>query len=66
MGSEVRHADEWFDAPIDLDFVLHEPTEVVALVEAAGLRDVEWYHRGPVTSRDETTERLYVVGRKPD
>jgi uncharacterized protein YceH (UPF0502 family) len=64
-GSEVRHVDEWFDAAVDLDFVLHERREVVALVEAAGLVDVEWYHRGPITVRDETTERLYVVGRKP-
>jgi uncharacterized protein YceH (UPF0502 family) len=64
-GSEVRHNGCWFDVPIDLDFVLHDPTEVVALVEAAGLADVEWYHRGPITTRGETTQRLYVVGRKP-
>ena len=35
------------------------------LVEAAGLIDLEWYHRGPIVARGETTERLYVVGRKP-
>ena len=45
---------------VDLDFVLHDPAEVVALVEAAGLTDVEWYHRGPITARGETTQRLYV------
>ncbi len=50
---------------LDLDFVLHEPEPVVALVEAAGLVDTEWYRRGPVTARGETSERLYVVGRKP-
>ena len=49
---------------MDLDFVLHEPADIVALVEAAGLVDLEWYHRGPIAARDETTERLYVVGRK--
>ena len=63
-GSEVRHLDEWFEAPVDLDFVLHDPAEVVALVGAAGLTDVEWYQRGPISSRGETTQRLYVVGRK--
>jgi len=63
-GSEIRHVDEWFDSEVDLDFVLHEPADVVALVESAGLGDVEWYHRGPVRERGETTERLYVVGRK--
>jgi uncharacterized protein YceH (UPF0502 family) len=65
VGSEVLHSDDWFDAAVDLDFVLHEPAEVVALVETAGLTDLEWYHRGPIVTRGETTQRLYVIGRKP-
>ncbi len=64
-GAEVLHADEWFDHDVRLDFVLHEPAFVVGIVEAAGLVDVEWYLRGPVTARGETTQRLYVVGRTP-
>lgn len=64
-GSEIRHADDWFGHEIDLDFVLHEPADVVALVEAAGLVEIEWYRRGPNATRGETSERLYVVGRKP-
>jgi uncharacterized protein len=64
-GSEVRHVEEWFEHDVDLDFVLHEPEDVAAVVTAAGLVEVEWYHRGPLTHRGETTERLYVVGRRP-
>ena len=64
-GAEVRHLDDWFGHEVQLDVVLHEPAYVVGVVEAAGLVDVEWYLRGPVTARGETTERLYVVGRKP-
>lgn len=64
-GSEVRHVDAWFDHDVDLDFVLHEPDTVVGAVKALGLVDVEWYRRGPVERRDETTDRLYVVARKP-
>ncbi len=64
-GSEVKHAEDWFDVPVDLDFVLHESADVVAQVEGAGLVDVEWYHRGPIAAREETTQRLYVIGRKP-
>jgi hypothetical protein len=64
-GAEVRHHDEWFGHPVDLDFVLHDPAFVVGVVEGAGLVDVEWYLRGPVTARGETTRRLYVVGRAP-
>jgi uncharacterized protein YceH (UPF0502 family) len=64
-GSEVRHLDEWFGHEVDLDFVLHEPASVVGVVETAGLVDLEWYLRGPVTARGETTQRLYIIGRKP-
>ncbi|WP_220451148.1 DUF480 domain-containing protein [Nocardioides dongkuii] len=64
-GAGVRRMTSWFDAEVPpLDFVQHDPAAVVALVEAAGLVDVEWYHRGPLTARGETTSRLYVVGRK--
>ncbi|MBO0844468.1 MAG: DUF480 domain-containing protein [Nocardioides sp.] len=64
-GSEVQHHASWFDVPVDLDFVLHEPGDVVAIVKAAGLVDVEWYRRGPLEHRGETTNRLYVVARRP-
>jgi uncharacterized protein len=63
-GAEVRHLDEWFGQEVDLDLVLHEPAFVVGVVEAAGLVDAEWYVRGPLAGRGETTQRLYVVGRK--
>jgi uncharacterized protein YceH (UPF0502 family) len=63
-GAEVRHLSEWFGHQVDLDFVLHEPASVVGVLEAAHLVDVEWYVRGPLTARGETTQRLYVVGRK--
>ena len=46
---------------VDLDFVLHDPAYVVGVVEAAGLRDVEWYLRGPLSAREETTQRLFVM-----
>ena len=64
-GREVRHVDEWFDQAVELDFVLHEPEDVVAVVTAAGLTEVEWYRRGALVHRGETSERLYVVARKP-
>jgi uncharacterized protein YceH (UPF0502 family) len=64
-GTEVRHLDEWFGHRVDLDFVLHDRAFVVEVVESAGLVDIEWYLRGPVIARDESTQRLYVVGRKP-
>jgi uncharacterized protein YceH (UPF0502 family)/phospholipid N-methyltransferase len=64
-GAEVRTVTDWFGHEIDLDFVLHDPAEVLAIVEQTGLLDIEWYHRGPFTARGETTQRLYVLARKP-
>lgn len=64
-GSQVRHVDSWFEQDVQLDFVLHEPAAIVAVLEAAGLVDVEWYRRGALAERNETSERLYVVARKP-
>ena len=63
-GAEVRHLDEWFARQVDLDFVLHEPAFVVSVVEAAGMTDIEWYLRGPRSTRGETTQRLYLIARK--
>ena len=64
-GDEVYHHTEWFEHVIDLDFVFHEPAEMVGLFERAGLTDVEWYRRGPSRARNEWTERLYLLARKP-
>lgn len=64
-GEAVRRQEEWFGIPTALDFVLQDRIQVVAAVEAAGLVDVEWYARGPLTWRGETTQRLYVVARRP-
>ena len=64
-GDRIRHLDSWFGHDVSLDVVLHDPAEVRAVVEAAGLVDVEWYLRGPRTVRGETTERFYLLARKP-
>lgn len=61
----TRHFDSWFDLDVSLDFVYHDPERVRSLVEAAGLVDLEWYHRGAIAARGETSERLYVLARKP-
>ncbi len=63
-GSEIRQVDEWFGHDVDLAIVLHDPPSVLGVVEAAGLVDVEWYLRGPLRARGETTPRLFVVGRR--
>lgn len=64
-GAEVRHVEEFFGHQVDLHTVLHDPMQVIAIAESAGLTDVEWYLRGPIEARGETTRRLYVIARTP-
>jgi uncharacterized protein YceH (UPF0502 family) len=63
-GDEVRHVEEFLGHEVSLDYVLHNPAQLVQLLESAGLTDIEWYLRGPLASHAETTNRLYVVGHK--
>jgi len=65
-GREVKKLTSWFGHDVELDVVLHDPAQVVAAVTAAGLQDVEWYLRGPIAARQETTDRLYVLARRPN
>ncbi|GAA1917371.1 DUF480 domain-containing protein [Nocardioides marmoribigeumensis] len=64
-GTGVVHLDRWFDQDVDLDVVLHEPRAVARALEAAGLTEVTWHLRGPVAGRGESTERAFVLGRRP-
>jgi SAM-dependent methyltransferase len=65
VGAEVHHADDLCGQPVDVDFVMHDPDQVLAAVRAAGLVDVEWYLRGPYAGAEVETERLYVLARRP-
>jgi uncharacterized protein len=64
-GSGVRHVDSWMEVDVDVDLMFHEPAAVRSAATAAGLVDIEWYQRGPITTRGETTERFYLLARKP-
>ncbi|HEV7760146.1 MAG TPA: class I SAM-dependent methyltransferase [Acidimicrobiales bacterium] len=63
VGDGVRHLDEWWGHPVDLDFRMFSTPLLVDRLSAAGLR-VEM-----VTERaaqpQETTRRAYVLARAP-
>jgi hypothetical protein len=50
---------------VDVEFVLHNASEVVDVVTAAGLVDIEWYLRSPLRDVEAPTDRLYVMARRP-
>jgi uncharacterized protein YceH (UPF0502 family) len=65
VGREVRRPGTVVGVATDLDFVLHDPDAVVAAAGTAGLADIEWYRRSPRPT-EAATERLYLLGRRPD
>ena len=64
-GPAIRHVDELWDIPVDLDIVHHDPATVIADAAAAGLTDLEWYQRGAVAGPGEPVNRFYLMGRRP-
>lgn len=64
VGPEVRHRDDWWGHPVDIDFVLHEPRAVRAAVARAGFEVVEWYVRAPIDGIEVATDRLYLIARR--
>lgn len=64
VGDAIHHLDTWLGEPVDLDVVLHDPRQVRAAAQSAGLQVVEWYLRGPLAGIEPDTERLYLLARK--
>ncbi|GAB2631473.1 hypothetical protein GCM10027270_19600 [Nocardioides ginkgobilobae] len=65
-GDDVRRISEWHGVEgLALDLVHRDPDAVLGLVAAAGLTDVEWFVRGPLSGLGETARRLYVLARRP-
>lgn len=67
LGDDARTVEEVAGEPVDggVTFTLHHHDRVLDAVAAAGLVDVEWYHRGPYPAIEADTDRLYVLARRP-
>ncbi|HEX2202190.1 MAG TPA: class I SAM-dependent methyltransferase [Longimicrobium sp.] len=65
VGDEVRHFDELWGVPVDLDFVLFTPGEMRGWLDEAGLT-VEWLEeRDPYPGVEAQTRRCYLLARAP-
>lgn len=62
-GSSVHHADEFEGAACSVDFVEHDPDEVRAAVEQAGLNVRETYLRGPLADIENQVDRFYLLAQ---
>lgn len=64
-GTEVRHLDDWWGHPVDVDFRFLEPAPVADLLRTAGFDVEATLERTHYPEEPETT-RAYLLARRPE
>jgi ubiquinone/menaquinone biosynthesis C-methylase UbiE len=64
IGNEMRHRDDWWDKPVDLDFIFFETAEMEGYLRAARFREIETLERDPYPDVEVQTRRAYIFARR--
>lgn len=65
IGTEIKHLEEWWDKPVNLDFAFYLPNEMEGWLQEAGFELVETLVREPNPEVEVATQRAYLFARKP-
>lgn len=65
IGEEIKHLDEWWEKPVNLDFAFYLPDQMVTWLTEAGFDLVETLVREPNPDVEVATHRAYLFARKP-
>src|SRR6266508_4579131 len=65
IGEEIKHLDEWWEKPVNLDFAFYEPAEMEIWLKEVGYKLEETLIREPNPEVEVATRRAYVFARKP-
>ena len=66
LGNEIRHLDEWWGRPVDVDFVFFRSHDIEGYARAAGFVEVTTEEREPYAPEVEAqTRRGYTWARRP-
>jgi hypothetical protein len=65
MGEEIIREEELWGQKISMDFLLFQPSEIKAGLEAAGLTVEEVVEREPYPDVEYPSRRAYIFARKP-
>jgi SAM-dependent methyltransferase len=66
IGDEVKHLDEWWDKPVNLDFSFFQPAEMENWLKEARFDLEETLVREPNPDVEVATRRAYMFALKPD
>ena len=65
VGTEIKHLDEWWEKPVNLDFAFYLPAEMENWLKEAGFELEETLSREPNPEVEVATQRAYVFAKKP-
>lgn len=64
IGHEIKHLDEWWEKPVNLDFAFFQPEEMEAWLQEAGYELQETLVREPNPEVEVATRRAYLFARR--
>jgi SAM-dependent methyltransferase len=64
IGSEIKHLDEWWEKPVNLDFAFYQAEEMENWLREAGYKLEETLVREPNPEVEVATRRAYLFARK--
>jgi SAM-dependent methyltransferase len=64
IGDEVKHLDEWWEKPVNLDFAFYQTSEMETWLNEAGYELAETLVRDPNPEVEVATRRAYLFARK--
>jgi SAM-dependent methyltransferase len=65
IGDEIKHLDDWWEKPVNLDFAFYQPVEMEKWLTDAGFELEETLVREPNPAVEVATRRAYLFARKP-
>jgi ubiquinone/menaquinone biosynthesis C-methylase UbiE len=65
VGDEIKHLDDWWEKPVNLDFAFYQPEEMENWLKEADYQLGETLVREPNPEVEVATRRAYVFARKP-
>jgi SAM-dependent methyltransferase len=65
IGEEIKHLDEWWEKPVNVDFAFYLPEEMESWLEEAGYELQDTLVREPNPEVEVATRRAYLFARKP-
>lgn len=65
IGQEVKHLDEWWEKPVNLDAAFYLPGEMEDWLKEAGFEPEETLVREPSPEVEVATQRAYLFAKKP-